>query len=56
VVADRVIAALEPVQQRYGELMADPATIEAILADGADRARPIADATLTTVRRLTGLG
>ena len=56
VVTDRVIATLEPVQQRYRELMADPATLEALLADGTDRARPIADATLTTVKRLTGLG
>jgi tryptophanyl-tRNA synthetase len=55
-VADQVIAALEPLQRRYAELTADPATIEDILTAGAERARPIAAATLDRVRNLTGLG
>jgi tryptophanyl-tRNA synthetase len=40
----------------YEELRADEARLAAILADGADRARPIAQATLSRLRRATGVG
>ncbi len=54
-VADAVIAALEPVQRRYAELMADPAGLERVLADGARRARAIAGVTFARAKRLMGL-
>ncbi|HEX4033423.1 MAG TPA: tryptophan--tRNA ligase [Solirubrobacteraceae bacterium] len=47
---------LAPVRERYGELRADPERLEAILADGAARAREIAAVTLGDVRRAVGVG
>jgi len=35
--------------------MADPARIDRILADGAERARPLAQATMAEVRERMGL-
>ncbi|WP_322755650.1 MULTISPECIES: tryptophan--tRNA ligase [unclassified Frankia] len=55
-VADQIVASLEPIRTRFTELMADPAGLEGILVDGADRARQIANATLDKVKGLTGLG
>ena len=55
-VAESVIDYLAPVRERYGELRADNGRLEAILADGAARAREIAAATLTDVRRAVGVG
>jgi tryptophanyl-tRNA synthetase len=46
---------LEAPRARYDALMADPAAIDARLAAGAARARPIARATLDRVRRVTGI-
>jgi hypothetical protein len=42
-------------RQRYEELMATPATIDEILAVGAERIRPIAEATMAEVRDKMGL-
>jgi tryptophanyl-tRNA synthetase len=53
--ADRVIAALEPIQRRYNELAADPAQLDRLLAEGAERVQPIAEATLSDVMRRMGL-
>jgi tryptophanyl-tRNA synthetase len=47
--AEVVTDALAPVQQRTGELMADTAELERLLADGAARAREVASVTLATV-------
>jgi len=47
---------LEPLRARRAELARDPARVEAILARGAARAREVAEATLTDVRRAMGLG
>lgn len=55
-VAEAVLAAVEPVQQRYHDLTKDPATLEDILKDGADRIRPIAAATLERVKKAVGIG
>jgi tryptophanyl-tRNA synthetase len=55
-VAEQVIAALEPVRNRYRELTADPAYIETVLDQGTERAREIAFPTLQRVKGLTGLG
>ena len=54
--AAEVTAYLAPVRERYGQLRADVAGLEAALADGADRARAIASATLADVRDAMGVG
>jgi tryptophanyl-tRNA synthetase len=43
-------AALEPIRCRRAELLDDPAELERILADGADRARAVAEETMRLVR------
>ena len=53
--AERIIRHYAEPRERYAELMADPARIERILADGAERARPIAEATMAEVRDKVGL-
>jgi tryptophanyl-tRNA synthetase len=55
-VSELVIEALEPIRLRYDELRADPQYIERMLADGADRVRPIAAETLRHVHDVTGIG
>jgi tryptophanyl-tRNA synthetase len=53
--AERIISHYAPARERYTELMADPSSIERILEDGAERARPIAEATMAEVREKVGL-
>ena len=53
--AERIIRHYAPARERYTELMADPASIGRILEDGAERARPIAEATMAEVREKVGL-
>jgi tryptophanyl-tRNA synthetase len=53
--ADRIIAALEPIQRRYAELAGNPAELDRLLAEGADRVRPLADATLRQAKQRVGL-
>jgi tryptophanyl-tRNA synthetase len=48
-VADAVVAFAEPFGKRVNELLADPAEIDRVLARGAERARPVADATVADV-------
>jgi tryptophanyl-tRNA synthetase len=55
-VADAVVEYLTPVRERYAELRADEAALEAILRDGALRARAIAVETLRDVRAHMGVG
>lgn len=55
-VADLVISSLEPVRTRYEQLVADPGHLEDLLRRGAERVRPIAEATLRQVKDLVGLG
>jgi tryptophanyl-tRNA synthetase len=50
-----VVSKLEPIQKRYGELMADRAELRQILKRGAERIAPIADSTMKLVRERTGL-
>nr|WP_310149826.1 tryptophan--tRNA ligase [Phycicoccus sp. 3266] len=54
-VADVVVAALTPFQERMRELLDDPAELDRILADGADRAREVARGTMARVRDRVGL-
>ncbi len=53
---ERLVATLAPIQQRYHELMNDLPTLEAILKQGADEVRPMAEATLRNVKNVVGLG
>jgi tryptophanyl-tRNA synthetase len=55
-VADEVVAYLAPVRERYAELRADEDELEAILADGAEKARALAEPTLAEVRKAMGVG
>ena len=54
-VADSVIAALEPIQKRYQEIMAEPGFVAQVLANGAERVTPIAQDTVNKVKRAMGL-
>jgi tryptophanyl-tRNA synthetase len=47
---DILIATLEPMRRRREELLSDPAELERILTDGADRARAAAEETMQLVR------
>ncbi len=51
-----VMEGLTPLRSRYAELTSDPAELEAILEDGAERARAIASQTLERVKRAVGVG
>jgi tryptophanyl-tRNA synthetase len=53
-VADAVVAFALPFAERTKELLADPAALDAILADGAARAAKVADVTLTDVYNKVG--
>jgi tryptophanyl-tRNA synthetase len=55
-VAGAVIAVLEPLQRRYAELAGDPATLDAMLATGRDRAIEAAAPTLARAASAMGLG
>jgi len=52
--AETVVEALRPVQQRYRELRSDPAMLEAVLRVGRNQAQAVANATLTRVRQALG--
>ncbi len=54
-VAEMVITHLEPFQQRYREITADPTYLAAILREGAERVAPIANDTVHTVKQRMGL-
>jgi tryptophanyl-tRNA synthetase len=55
-VAAEVVAYLAPVRERYTALRADESALEAILEDGAGRARAITAHTLADVRQRMGVG
>ena len=52
---ERIEAEIGPARARYDALMADPAKIDALLAQGAAKARVTARATLDRVRRAIGI-
>ncbi len=54
-VAEAVIATLEPIQAKYNDMAADPAYIEEILHDGAERVRPIAEHRLRAAQERLGI-
>jgi tryptophanyl-tRNA synthetase len=51
-----VVEALRPLQSRYQKLVAEPTELESLLAEGAARARPLAEKTLKLVKERVGLG
>jgi tryptophanyl-tRNA synthetase len=55
-VAEAVIELLAPVRERYDELRSDEAGLERTLAQGAEKARQLASATLADVRARMGVG
>ena len=52
--AEATVAALEPIQSRHRELMADRSELDRVLAEGRDQAEAVADATLNRVREALG--
>jgi tryptophanyl-tRNA synthetase len=55
-VGDAVVDFLAPVRERYAELRADEGALEAVLEEGAERARVLAEETMVEVRRAMGVG
>jgi len=53
---ERLVETLAPIQQRYNELISDMPTLEAILAQGAEEVRPLAETTIQRVKNAVGLG
>jgi tryptophanyl-tRNA synthetase len=54
-VADAVVAALEPIQKRYREIVAETGYVDRVLAEGAARVTPIANATVQKAKTAMGL-
>jgi len=52
--AEAAVAALEPIQQRYKELMDDRSQLESVLHDGRERASAVAAANVQRVRQSMG--
>ncbi|MBI4936298.1 MAG: tryptophan--tRNA ligase [Actinobacteria bacterium] len=52
---DAVVAMLTPIQQRYRELMDDPAELQKLLRKGAAKARTVASATLARTQAAIGM-
>ncbi|MDQ2716870.1 MAG: tryptophan--tRNA ligase, partial [Chloroflexota bacterium] len=50
----RLVETLAPIQQRYRELMSDPAHVEGVLKQGANNVRPLAEATLQHIKEAIG--
>jgi tryptophanyl-tRNA synthetase len=55
IVADVVIAALTPIRERHAALMRDPAELDRLLAQGAERARGVARPKLDEMKGRMGL-
>ena len=53
--ADLVVAGLESIQTRYQEITAGPGYIDGVLEAGVTRIRPLAQETMTAVRKAMGL-
>ena len=53
--AEAVVALLEPVQDSYAELAADPGSVDKLLAAGRDRATAFAKPQLDAAMRAIGL-
>jgi tryptophanyl-tRNA synthetase len=54
-VADMVVAKLEPIQQKYREITADPAYLDGILKRSAETVMPIAEETVRLTKERMGV-
>jgi tryptophanyl-tRNA synthetase len=54
--AERIIERFRPMRERREQLAAEPAHVEQVLAAGAEKVRPILEATMAEVRAATGIG
>jgi tryptophanyl-tRNA synthetase len=54
-VAEMTVAHLEPFQERYREITADPGYLDSVLREGAARVEPIAGQTVRTTKERMGL-
>jgi tryptophanyl-tRNA synthetase len=54
-VADMVVSCLEPFQERYRQIVAEPGYLAGVLREGAERVEPIADSTVNLVKQRMGL-
>jgi tryptophanyl-tRNA synthetase len=54
-VAEMVVSQLEPLQQRYREIVSDPGYLDGVLREGAARVAPIANSTVELVKSRMGL-
>lgn len=54
--AEVIVDSLAPLQSRYREITTDPPYLDSLLAEGASKARLIAEKTLSTVKEKVGLG
>ncbi len=52
--ADAIVAHLEPIQARYNEIVKDPELLQKVLADGAEAATVEADRTCVGAKRAMG--
>ena len=52
--ADAIVAHLEPIQKKYASIREDPTFLEGVLRDGADSANEVADKTLGAARVAMG--
>jgi tryptophanyl-tRNA synthetase len=55
-VAELTIEGLRPLQEKFAQLASDPAYIEGLLKDSADRIRPMAQQTMHAASAAMGLG
>jgi len=53
-VAEAVVEAVAPVQERYRELRSDPAELQRLLAQGAEKARQVSAPTLEQIYERMG--
>ena len=54
-VAEMVISQIEPLQERYRKIMAEPGYLNGVLREGAERVSPIANSTVHLVKERMGL-
>lgn len=54
-VAEMVVSSIEPLQERYREITADPGYLQGVLREGAERVIPIAESTVSLVKERMGV-
>ena len=54
-VAEMVISKLEPIQQRYREIVAEPGYLDSVLKAGAEAVTPVANSTVELVKQRMGI-